>query len=319
MSRPFRFGSGFTGRAYSTPDEIRQRARVAESLGYSTVLVPDHVQEQLAPVPALLFIAEATTTLRVGTYVLVNDFRHPAVLAREFATIDFLSGGRLEMGLGAGWVDGDYATTGITMMPTGVRIERLKEATHLIKALFEQPVVDFDGAHYRTTGLSNHPEPAQSPRPPLLIGGGGRRILSLAAREADIVSIGVRTPSYTSIDWRSITTAATIEKLQWVRAAAGDRFDQLELNTYPAFAPVMVTDNARHEAALVADRLRANWPEFDLTESEFLESPQVLIGSVQHLVEKLLWAREELGITYLFVPDANLEAFAPVVQRLSGQ
>jgi probable F420-dependent oxidoreductase len=189
FDRPFRF----TVQASSPPDGTAASwtalARRCEDLGYDVLTVADHFDDQLAPMPAVMAAAAATTTLRVGTMVLSNDYRHPVVLAKEAATIDVLSGGRLELGLGAGWMRTDYEQAGIPFAAATERIDRLAEAVAIVKQLLHGDTCDVDGAHYSVHGLRGTPPPIQRPHPPILIGGGGRRLLTLAAREADIVGL----------------------------------------------------------------------------------------------------------------------------------
>jgi probable F420-dependent oxidoreductase len=235
--RPFRFSvqassppGGFTG---TVDDGVRWRslARRIEDLGYDSLTIADHLDEQWAITPALASAAEATTTLRIGTLVWCNDYRHPVLLAKEAATIDVLSGGRLEFGLGAGWMTTDYEQSGITHDRPGVRIERLAEAITIIKGLFADGPVNFTGEHYTITGHEGTPKPLQKPGPPILLGGGGKRMLTLAAQQADIIGVNV-TLAAGVIDASAgpnATSEATEEKLRWIADAAGDRFDELEL------------------------------------------------------------------------------------------
>ena len=271
----------------------------------------DHLDDQVAPIAALMAVADATTTLRVGSLVFSNDYRHPVVLAKEAATVDLLSGGRLEFGLGAGWMTEDYVATGITMDRPSVRIERLEEAIEVITALWTDDVTDFAGSHYTVTGLVGLPRPLQSPRPPLAIGGGGPKVLALAGRHADIVGLN---PTLTAgvIDAAagpSATAAATEEKIAIVRAAAGDRFDQIELQTRVHLA--IVTDDPDAMYELFAGG-------FGLTPEEARESPHALCGSVGQIVEDLEARRERFGISTIGLSASSLDDMAPVVARLAG-
>ncbi len=180
--RPFRFLAGF--QAVVDPATLAETARRAESIGFSTLVIPDHLIEQLSPVPALAIVAAATTTLRIGTFVVNNDLRHPAVLAQEMASLDVLSDGRLEIGIGAGWNRPEYDAIGLPFEPVATRVERLAESVTVLKGLFGDGPFTFQGRHYAITDHDGQPKPVQKPHPPLLIGGGGRRTLSLAAREA---------------------------------------------------------------------------------------------------------------------------------------
>ena len=188
MHRPFRFGV-VTHNTNASLDALVARARLAEHLGYSTFLIPDHLGDQFDTSLALALVAQATRTLRIGSFVFANDFRHPALLAKTAATLDVISGGRFELGLGAGWMQSEYEQIGFAFDTPRVRIDRLVEALWVIKGLFSDDPVTFAGTHYQIVGMRGHPSPVQRPLPPILLGGNGKRILSVAAREADIVSI----------------------------------------------------------------------------------------------------------------------------------
>jgi len=315
MPRSFRFAVG-AGQA-TDRQALIDRARLAESLGYSTFLVSDHLLDQLAPLQALSVVAEATTRLRLGTFVLNNDLRHPAVLAQELASLDRLSGGRLEIGLGAGWNVEEYRAAGLDYDRHPVRFERMAEAVQVLKGLFADGAFTFSGTHYQVTEMDGAPKPLQRPHPPFLIGGGGRLVLTLAAREAQIVGLAPRIPRPAQPDVPSLLAPATVEKLGWVRAAAGDRISDLELNTYGSLGPATITDDARGAARVLAERLDKLYG-VELTEDEVLDSPHAFIGSVDQLVQKCLRLREQFGISYIF-PLGEPEAFAPVIERLAGR
>jgi len=241
--RPFRFGIQLTSAPPGT--DWASVAREAEDLGYSTLFMPDHFGDQLAPVPALAAAAEATTTLRVGPLVLDNDYKHPVVTAKEMATLDVVSGGRLELGIGAGWMASDYEQSGIAMDPAGERVERLEEAVAVLKGLFAPGAFSYEGKHYRISDLDGLPKPVQSPGPPLLIGGGGPRVLALAGREADIVGINpaVRSGQVDAAAALDGGAEITDRKLGWVKAAAGDRYPDIEL-TMLIYMAVLTDDRA---------------------------------------------------------------------------
>jgi probable F420-dependent oxidoreductase len=307
--RPFRFGVLIHN--WGTGQEWFAKARHIEDLGYNTFLIPDHLNKQFGPIPALAAAAAVTTTLRIGTIVLANDFRHPVILARDAATLDLLSDGRLEFGLGAGWRPSDFEQTGIPFDRAPERFERLEEALQVIKGIFTEEPFSFAGRYYTVTELVGLPKPVQQPRPPILVGGGGKRILSLAAREADIVSLAARArPKDDAQDWESITDAATTDQIDWIRQAAGDRFNRLEINVM--IYGLNVTDDG--EAAV-----RQSAGRFGLPEEEVRASPHVLIGSVDTISEDLRRSRERYGISYVIVPEIFAPAFAPVVARLSGK
>jgi probable F420-dependent oxidoreductase len=317
--RPFRF-LGIAADGVVDGRRLAQTARTAESIGYSALVLPDHLLEQLAPVPALATAAAATDRLRVGTFVANVDLRHPAVVAQDFASLDVLSGGRLEIGLGAGWHRAEYDAVGIRFDPVPTRVGRLAEAVAVLKGCFGPGPFSFAGTHFTITEHDGHPKPVQRPHPPLLIGGGGRATLTLAGRQADIVSLAPRPmPPGTGIpeaDPRSFTAAGTAEKIGWIRDAAGDRFDRLELNTYPSGGPVVVTDHVRAEAEARADRMR-KLTGIEISADEVLDSPHVFIGSIDGLTEKVVELRERFGISSILFDD--LEALAPVVERLAGR
>jgi probable F420-dependent oxidoreductase len=311
--RPFRFLAD--ARAVVDGRTLAATARRAESIGFAGLVVPDHLIDQLAPIPALATIAAATDRLRVGAFVFNNDLRHPAVLAQELASLDVLSGGRVDIAIGAGWNEPEYDAIGLAFDPIRVRQARLEEAIAVLKGAMADEVFSFTGAHYTITNLDGRPKPVQRPHPPFLIGGGGRRTLELAAREAQIVGLAPRILPGGRGDPTSITAAATREKIDWVRAAAGEAFVELELNVYPSMWPVVVTDDARAEARRAADGIRRR-TGIDMTEDDLLESPHIFIGSIGGLAEKLRSQREALGISSIMVGE--LDDLAPVVERLAG-
>ncbi len=308
--RRFRFGVQFSF-AGSGKEWAEKAARV-EELGYSTLCVPDHFDDQLAPIPALVAAAAATSTLRVGTLVLDNDYRHPLLTAKEAATVDALSDGRLELGMGAGWMRSDYEQSGITCDPPGVRIDRLEEGLAVVKGLLAGGKFSFSGRHYTITNHPGTPLPVQRPRPPILVGGGGRRILTLAGREADIVSVNfdLRSGSVGPQVGATATAEATAEKVRWVREAAGDRFDDIELS-HTAYM-TMVTDD-RHA---VAGGLGSG---FGLDAEQVLAMPNFAIGTVVQIADELERRRDDLGFSYVVVGGECHEAMAPVVARLAGR
>ena len=308
--RRFRFGAqlSFAG----TGEEWVAKARRIEELGYSTLCVPDHFDDQLAPIPALLAAAAATSTLRVGTLVLDNDYRHPLITAKEAATVDLLSGGRLELGMGAGWLRSDYEQSGIALDPPAVRIDRLEEGLAVVKGLLDGGKFSFHGRHYTVTNHPGTPLPVQRPRPPILVGGGGRRILTLAGREADIVSVNfnLRSGAIGTHLGATATAGATAEKVRWVREAAGARFDDVELS-HTAYLS-MVTDDRDAVAAGLGSG-------FGLDAEAVLAMPNFLIGTVTQIADELERRRDELGFSYVVVGGECHEAMAPVVARLAGR
>ena len=311
--RPFTFLAAF--QAVADGKALAADARRAEAMGYAGLVVPDHLIEQLSPIPALATIAAATERLRIAAFVHNNDLRHPAVLAQDLASLDVLSGGRLDVAIGAGWNKPEYDAIGLPFDPTPIRQARLEEAIAVLKGYFGDGPFSYAGTHYTITELDGYPKPVQRPHPPFLIGGGGRRTLTLAGREADIVGLAPRILSGQRSDPASLTVAAAAEKIEWVREAAGDRFDDLVFNVYPSTWPIVITDDPRAEARKVIERLRGRNPA-DLTEDEVLESPHLFIGTVESLVDKLRMLRERLGITSFMTGD--IDELAPVVERLAG-
>jgi probable F420-dependent oxidoreductase len=314
--RRFRFG--VVGESIRSGPELASTARRAEALGYDTLLLRDHfVAEpfghQLAPLVALTAAAAATRTLRVGSLVLDNDYRHPVLLAKEAATLDLLSAGRFELGIGAGWLREEYERAGMPFDPPATRVGRLEEALAVLKGLLTGSAFSFAGRHYQVSGLESFPRPAQRPRPPILVGAGSRRMLGIAGREADIVGILPRAlPDGTiSDDLRERSPTAVARKVEWVREAAGDRFQELELN---AMVTVVVADD--HRGA--AERLAAERGWGAAAAPDVLEMPSVLIGPVDRIVEGLGARRDRLQLSYYVVSDEAMEAFAPVVDRLAG-
>ncbi len=311
MSRPRAFRFGVQEHSAPSAKAWKEKARTVESLGYSALYLPDHFGDQLGPVAALMAAADATTTLRIGSLVFDNDYRHPVVLAKEAATLDLLSEGRLDFGLGAGWMVSDYEQAGLTYDSPGTRIERMEEGLKIIKGLLAGGSYSFAGKHYQITEIEGSPIPVQKPHPPILLGGGGRRMLRLAAREADIVNVnfdlGEGRVNRTLV--RTGLAAATDEKVAWIKEAAGDRIELIELSVTIFLANI--TDDRESLAAAVASGLGAE-------PRDILEMPHFLIGTVDEMVTDLQKRKERYGISYVMVPGEVAEAFAPVLERLAG-
>jgi probable F420-dependent oxidoreductase len=308
--RPFRFGvQAWSASGRSGWLDLAKRA---EDRGYSVLTMPDHFDDQLAPVPALMAAADATTTLRVGALVWDNDYKHPLVLAKELATIDVLSEGRLEIGIGAGWMISDYEQAGMTYDRPGVRIDRFEEGLAIVKGLMGAEPFSFSGNHYTITNHNGMPKPVQGPCPPILIGGGGKRVLGIAAREADIIGInasmhaGVIGPDAIA----SMTAEAVDEKVAIVHAAAGDRMADIEMNVRVFM--VQVTDQRDATLDMLAGGLHV---ERQMVE----QTPFALVGPPSKLVEDLLERRERWGFSYIIVGGDDVETFAPVVAELNGR
>lgn len=310
MAHPRRFRFGIQLSTAPDGTSWAQQARRAEDLGYDTLFLPDHFGDQLAPIPALMAAADATTELRVGALVFDNDYKHPVVLAKELATVDRLSGGRVEVGLGAGWMASDYEQSGIPMDPPGTRVTRMEEGIAVLKGCFAPGPFSFEGEHYRIAGYDGLPKPVQSP-PPLLIGGGSPRVLGIAAREADIVGINpsIHSGHVDAAAAQDGAAARTDEKVRWVREAAGDRYADLELNMLQ-FAGI-VTDDRAGTAEMMA-------PLFGLPPSEVETYPHACIGTVEQIAEDLHARRDRWDVSYIVFQGDSMEPMAPVVARLRG-
>lgn len=310
-TKPFRFGVQVANAASGR--EWAEFARKAEDLGYSTLSMPDHfVNEEFAPVPALAAAAAATTTLRVGTLVLDNDYKHPVVLAKEAATIDLLSGGRLEFGLGAGWQRADYDASGMPYDEPGVRVSRFEEGLAVVRGLWADGPFSFEGEHYRITELDGFPKPVQRPGPPVLIGGGSKRVLGIAGREADIVGINpsLRAGEVTAETGKDAAEESYLQKVEWVRDGAGDRFDQLEFNVL-IFVCIVTDDRDGMFEAMA--------PGFGLTPEAAAAVPLALVGTEEQIIETLQERREKYGFNDVTVQGADaMDALAPVVAKLAG-
>ena len=306
---PFRFGVQLSNA--SSGAAWRDLARTIEGLGYSSLFIPDHFEDQFGPLVALTVAAEATTELKVGSLVFGNDYRHPVVLAKEIATLDLMSEGRVEFGLGAGWMTTDYEQSGIANDPPGVRISRMAESLAVMKSLWSTGAATLAGEHYTITGAVGAPLPHSRPHPPIIIGGGGRRVLGIAAREADIVGVNPSLAAgYVGPEVLETTTAEYYDqRIAWIRDAAGDRFDALELQCL-TFLVQIVPD--REDAI---ERLASM---MGVTREQVDGSPIALVGTIEQIAERLVERRERFGFSYIVVHEAEMEAFAPVVAALAG-
>ncbi len=308
MPTPFRFAI----QAKSADDRTAwvEQARMVEDLGYSALSLPDHFDGQLAPTPALMAAADATTTLKVGALVWCNDYRHPVTFALEMATLDLLSEGRLELGIGAGWMKSDYVAAGITYDRPGVRIARMAESIDILRGLWGEGPFSYAGDHYTIDSLDLRPKPLQD-RVPILIGGGGPRMLGLAGRYADIVGVNPNLHAgvideHTAAD---ATAERYAEKIGWVRDGAGDRFDDIELQIRVFVA--MITDDRKGTAEALG-------PGLGMNAEQAMASPLAVVGTVDQIVEALVERRETYGFSYVTMGAENIESFAPVVARLAG-
>ncbi len=314
-ARPFRFAVQAT--AAGSAAEWRDLARQAEDLGYSTLFHADHYvgpgpasegsllgAQQLAPIASMAAAAAWTTTLRIGCRVFCIDYHVPAVLAKEAATLDLMSDGRLELGIGAGWHADEYHAMGLEFADAPDRVDKLVEVVALLKAFWSGEQIDLDGAHVHVAGFSGLPRPVQE-QAPLMIGGGKKRVLSFAAREATIVSMN-------NVPWAEPDPMGEAERrIGYIRAASADRFGGLELESAVSF--VEITDDARAVLEKAAPGLR------DADPRKLAEHPNVLVGSIGELVDRLEQRRERLGLSYISVNGKDAEAFAPVVAQLAGR
>tara|TARA_B100000029_G_C17546030_1_gene948491 strand:- start:717 stop:1682 length:966 start_codon:yes stop_codon:yes gene_type:complete len=320
MTHPFRFGL----QSYSSesPEAWREMAKKAESLGFSSFHLADHYigegpalqaanhpEQNLAAIPAMMVAAEATDSIRIGCRVLCCDYHQPVVLAKEVATIDWFSGGRLELGLGAGWVQSEYEAMGIPMLSPGRRIDRMVETLDLIRQHYGAEQIEIQGDHVQASGFNGIPTTGTVP--PVMIGGGSKRVLGIAGREADIVSINFNN-SAGKIGAEGVgsgTNAGTLQKIQWIKDGAGGRFQDLEIEIAAYFT--VVTD---HVDAVCGEFAKL----FDLSADEIQNHPHCLIGPVDHIIESIRQRREEYGINYITFGGAVMDDVAPVVEALAG-
>jgi probable F420-dependent oxidoreductase len=318
MANQHAFRFGVINEQTAAPDAWIAQVRRVEAWGYSTFLIrdhfaPDYFGDQFARFAALTAAACATTNLRIGTLVFGNDYRHPVMLAKEAATLDLLSGGRLELGLGAGWLQSEYDQAGMQYDRPVIRIQRLGEAIAVLKGLFAEAPLTFAGMHYTISKLNGFPKPTQRPHPPILIGAGHKRMLMLAGREAN--TVGILTTSVATgrvVDDPLARMADQVaEQVAWVREGAGARFDEIELSTV---ATLIITDQRR---ARTEQWIREHgWS--GVTVEQVWDMPAVLIGSVDQLADDLHRRREQLGFSYYVVSDQSAEVAAPLVARLAG-
>src|SRR5260221_8656777 len=316
MQRPFRFG--VLCEEMGTREAWMAKVRRVEELGYATLLLRDHFTpgpfgDQFAPLSALMAAAMVSNPLRIGTMVFDNDYRYPVVLSKEVATLDVLSGGRFEFGLGAGWMGSEYEQAGLPFDAPGTRIERFEEALCIFKGLFADAPLTFTGKHYTIRDMHGFPKPLQQPHPPILIGAGGRRMLTLAAREADIVGIlagplnaGVPTVN----DPAAYTVESFAQKIEWLREAAGERFTRLELS-------VITTPVFTHNRNLGAEQVAQTRGWSDVSVKEILQMPTIFIGTVEQVAEQMLERRGKLRLFFFINPRPPLEAAAPLVGEAS--
>jgi probable F420-dependent oxidoreductase len=309
-ARPFRFG--VVAESAPSKEAWIELVRKAEDMGYATFLLADHYVNEFPPLAALMAAADATRAIRIGSFVFDNDFRHPALLAKEVATLDLLSGGRFELGIGAGWHRLEYEQIGLPFESARVRISRLEEALLVIKQFFTQETVTFAGKHYCLTDLKAFPKPLQQPYPPIFMGGGGKRLLTLAGREADIIGLHLKVNDDGTVDAWERTEEAIAQKVEWIRQAAGERFAAVELNLL--IGGIVITEDPQQ----AAERRARESGRSGVTAEQLLASPYLLIGSIEQIVERIQRLRERYGISYLVVGPEDMESFAPIVAQLAN-
>jgi probable F420-dependent oxidoreductase len=323
MSKPFRFG--LQAYAPNSGKEWRELARKAEASGFSSFHLADHIigpgpalaatghpVQTVAAIPAMAVAAEATNTIKVGCRVLCVDYRNPVMLAKEVATLDFFSEGRLELGLGAGWLQGEYEAIGVPFDRAGVRIDRFEEVIALLRASFAEGELNINTPHVHAVGFEAVPKPFTKSGPPIMIGGGAKRILTIAGREADIVSLNFNNSSgkLGADGIGSSTAELTDQKIQWIKDGAGARFDQIEIEIAAYFT--IVTPDGEGTRAKMA-------PMFGMTPEVFAEHPNALIGSVDEICDRIVERRERFGISYVSFGASVIDAVIPVVERLAGK
>jgi probable F420-dependent oxidoreductase len=324
IAKAFRFAIGSADGC--DPAHWLAAARRAEQLGYDVFKCTDHYVNRPDPMIGLMAAASVTSAIRLATGMANNEARHPAQTAREIATIDGFSAGRVELGLGAGWARAEFDRLGVPFPAAGERIERLEESVHIIRQLFAGGPVTFSGRHYRVTGLEGYPRPVQQPGPPIMIGGSGRKLLSAAGRIADTVSIApVRRPDGSGSSTADYSRASVTDQVGWVTAAAGPRAGRIEFGIM--LVACRIGPDRRACARDIADQVRAGAGGRiqaadrgqDLAEAAVLESPCFLVGTVAQIVDDLLERREQLGISYYSLLPGGLETFAPVLQEVAGR
>ncbi|WP_072689123.1 LLM class F420-dependent oxidoreductase [Rhodococcus marinonascens] len=321
--RRFRFAAGGEGNAEEGgARRFVKLAQKAEELGFDSFMIPDHLGNQVGPIAALGALAIATDKIRLGTAVLANGFRHPAVLAKDAATIDVLSGGRLELGIGAGWMKEEFDKGGIDYERPAVRIAKLEESLQILDTLLRGQECNFDGKYYQIKGLKGSPRPRQGPRPPIAVGGGGPKMLALAAKYADIISVATPTSKEGRLLLSGVTLEKTMERVDRIREAAGDRFDDIELNW--TITTIVITDDREQTAEMALAALDQGFPpniEVDakLSVEDILSSPYLAIGSFDEIADQIRMVREKTTMSYVGVFPTQMDAFAPIISQLKGE
>lgn len=321
--RKFRFAAGGEGNSEEGgARKFVKLAQQAEEYGFDTFMIPDQLGNQVGPIAALGALTQATEKIRLGTAMLANGFRHPAVLAKDAATIDVLSRGRLELGLGAGLAKEEFEKGGIAYDPPAVRIEKLDETLTILDVLLRGQECNFDGKHYQIKGLKGSPRPRQGPRPPLAVGAGGPKMLALAAKHADIISVAAPTDADGKVLLSGVTMEKTIERVNLIREAAGDRFDDIELSW--TITMIVITDDRNEVAEMALNALAKGFPpniEADVTLSaeDILGSPYIAIGTFEEIAEQIKNVRAQTSMSYVGVFPTQMDAFAPIIPLLRDE
>ncbi|MGY3555356.1 LLM class F420-dependent oxidoreductase [Williamsia sp. R60] len=321
--RKFRFGAGGEGnRDEGGARKFVKLAQTAEEYGFDTFAVPDHLGNQVGPLAALGALSQATDRIRLATSVLANGYRHPALLAKEATTIDVLSKGRLELGIGAGWMKEEFDKAGIEFESPGVRIRRLDESLTILDGLLRGEEVNFSGEFYNIKGLVGSPRPRQGPRPPIAVGGGGPKMLALAAKHADIISVATGTTPDGRLRLSDMTMEKTIERVDRIRQAAGDRFDDIELNW--TIATIVITDDREATAEMALAALDQGYPpniamDVKLSVDDILASPYLAFGSFEQIADQIREVRRRTSMSYVGVFPTQMDAFAPIIPILKGE
>ncbi|MBJ8346244.1 LLM class F420-dependent oxidoreductase [Antrihabitans sp. YC2-6] len=321
--RKFRFAAGAEGNAEEGgARKFIKVAQQAEEYGFDSVMIPDHLGNQVGPIAALGALAVATDRIRLGTAVLANGFRHPAVLAKDAATIDVLSRGRLELGIGAGWMKEEFDKGGIAYDKPSVRIEKLDETLTILDVLLRGQECNFEGKHYQIKGLKGSPRPRQGPRPPLAVGGGGPKMLALAAKHADIISVVPVTTKEGKLLLSGITMEKTVERIDLIRKAAGDRFSSIELNW--AITTIVITDDREKIAEMALQALDKGFPpnmevDVKLGVEDILNSPYIAIGTFEEIADQIRNTRAKTTMSYVGIFPTQMDAFAPIIPLLRDE
>lgn len=306
--QPFTFSAMFGG--VETGAAFIERVGAIEQMGYGSVSMVDHFNRTFSPVPALAAVTVTAPSLRVVATVFNNDLRNPVLFAKEMATIDQLGGGRLDVGLGAGWLERDYRESGINYDQPGIRIERLEEAIRIMKRVWSGQAFSFDGDHYTIENHTGFPLPVQAPHPPIYIGGGGKRLLSVAGRQADIIGIHVRNGRDWSDDREDNLRAEIEKKIGWIRDAAGDRFARIRFALL-LFAACVVNTSAERDAEYARIAEANNMPL-----EAAIDSPYYLAGTAGDLAEQLIELRETFGFSHFTIGGRDVDGFVPVLECL---